>query len=139
MLKKIFIGVAIVLAFVIIIGSVGYLSNKYLDKQSNKTLIKTECAGKISVNHQVVIENDKVTPAITNGKLCDTMTITNKDSKNREMAFGQHSHHVAYDGITEELLAQDKSLTVTFDKTGEYIFHDHYQDEVLGTFVVVNE
>ena len=140
MTKKIFIGLAVVVGVGAIISGVIYVSNKYLDKQTSKSAdITIDCVGKISVNHQVVIKDDAVIPAVTNGKLCDTMTIVNKDDKEREMAFGQHGNHVAYDGITEENLVKDKSLTVTFNKTGEYIFHDHHQDEVKGSFVVVNE
>lgn len=139
MLKKIFIVVIAIIGVGVVIGGVIYLSAKYLDKQTRNTAANVDCIGKTGVNHEVVIENDVVVPKVTNGKLCDTMTITNKDDKEREMAFGQHSNHVAYDGITEQELAKDKSLTVTFNKTGEYIFHDHHQDTVRGTFVVTHE
>lgn len=138
MIKKILIVVVIVFISVGFIGGVVYLSTKYLNNESsNKAAIAVSCEGINRTNHAVIIENNKVIPEVTNGKLCDTMTITNKDDKNRDIAFGQHDQHVAYDGVEEETLAKDKSLTVTLNKAGDYIFHDHDQDEVKGSFMVV--
>lgn len=88
------------------------------------------------VNHKVVIQNDKVSPSSTVGLHCETLTITNQDDIAREVAFGPHEDHVAYDGIREELLTKGQSLTVTLVQTGNFRFHDHEHDEVQGTFVV---
>lgn len=85
---------------------------------------------------KVEIKNDKVTPQTTNGKLCDTLTITNDDNITRIIAFGPHEHHVAYDGVTDRVLHKNESLSITFNQTGSFHFHDHEHDEVQGYFNV---
>ena len=86
--------------------------------------------------HEVVIENGHASPENTYGKLCDKLTIINKDTVTREMAFGPHEHHVAYDGVAERLVAHDQSLTVTLVQTGLFHFHDHIHDDAEGYFSV---
>ena len=88
------------------------------------------------VNHQVAIKNSVATPSNVTGKLCDTLAIKNEDDVTRFMAFGQHDNHQAYDGVSERTLGKDQSLTVTMDKTGEFLFHDHLHNEVQGIFTV---
>jgi hypothetical protein len=56
--------------------------------------------------------------------------------RTREIGFGVHDKHVAYDGISERILNQDESFTITLDKTGRYHWHDHFHDEVEGYFSV---
>lgn len=96
---------------------------------------KDKCAGS-HATHVVQIKDSHVMPAKVNGQFCDKLEIINLDSQSREMAFGRHEQHVAYDGVTERLLAQNQSLTVTLNQKGDFIFHDHFQDEVGGSFSV---
>ncbi len=91
---------------------------------------------RVGVNHSVVINDDKLDQPIIHGVLCDTLTITNQDDRIRLIAFGTHDHHVPYDGVTEQYLTHDQSLTVVFDQPGHFIFHDHLNDAVKGTFYV---
>lgn len=84
----------------------------------------------------VTIRNGAATPDMTTGNLCDTLTITNQDPIDREIAFGPHEDHVPYDGIAERLLEQGQSLTVTLNQVGTFHFHDHIHDEVQGYFTV---
>jgi hypothetical protein len=86
--------------------------------------------------HQVVIQNNKVIPVNTVAPLCDSLTITNLDDKERLVAFGLHEHHVPYDGTTDKILIQGQSLTVTLVQAGHFRFHDHYHGEIQGTFTV---
>jgi plastocyanin len=95
------------------------------------------CA-KAGAGHFVVIHNSQADPAATTGTLCDTLTIINKDPKLRVMAFGPHDHHIAYDGVTEQTLAENQSMTITFNKLGTYTFHDHVDDSSIGTFTVLS-
>jgi plastocyanin len=88
------------------------------------------------IDHKVVIKNGSVVPTHTDGKLCDTMTVTNTDDVLRYVAFGRHDEHQAYDGITEKTIEKDQSFTITMDEAGSYKFHDHLHDEVQGTFTV---
>lgn len=86
--------------------------------------------------HYVVFENNRVTPEQTAARLCDTLTITNKDNRLRLVAFGPHEHHISYDGISEQLLSRGQSLTVTLIKAGTFTFHDHIDDSLRGSFTV---
>jgi hypothetical protein len=86
--------------------------------------------------HVVTIRNNAVIPEHTSAKLCDRLIIKNLDKNSRLIAFGLHEEHVPYDGVSERLLGQNESFTVTLSQTGDFRFHDHLQDEVQGTFTV---
>lgn len=88
------------------------------------------------VVHLVSIRNDTATPQHTQAKLCDALTITNSDNRLLLIAFGPHEHHQPYDGVTERMLTNNQSLTITLNKAGTYTFHDHLQDKVKGVFTV---
>jgi hypothetical protein len=87
-------------------------------------------------NHTIVVKDDKAIPSATEGKRCDTLTVTNLDDESREMAFGLHEKHTPYDGVTEKVLAKGESFTVTLVQTGNFKVHDHEHDEVQATFEV---
>jgi hypothetical protein len=97
---------------------------------------RLKCQKGQQVSHKVVIQNDQVEPKNTSGRLCDTLTITNLDSQDRLMAFGRHENHISYDGVSERIVGQGQSLTVTMVKRGNYLFHDHENEAVRGTFTV---
>ena len=103
--------------------------------KSKSPHLATACTTK-STNHTVTITNSQVIPSHTTAKLCDTLTVTNTDDVLRYIAFGRHDEHQAYDGITEKTLEKGKGFTVTLDEVGDYKFHDHLHDEVIGTFSV---
>lgn len=94
------------------------------------------CNGKPSVLHKVAVRNNMLRPTATYGKLCDQITFTNYDHVTREMAFGPHEEHVAYDGIAEKILNQNQSFTITLNAEGKYYVHDHNHDEAGGYFTV---
>jgi hypothetical protein len=86
--------------------------------------------------HTARIKNDKVVPAHTEARRCDTLTIINLDDRDRIIAFGRHEHHTAYDGVTERYLNQEGKFSVTLIQPGTFRFHDHDDDIVQGTFTV---
>lgn len=88
------------------------------------------------VVHRVIIKEDKLTPATVTAKLCEKLTVINQDYEIREVAFGPHDDHVPYDGVTEKVLRQGQSFTITLNQTGAFRVHDHIHDEVSGMFVV---
>jgi len=87
-------------------------------------------------NHQVIIKNDKATPSNTVAAQCDTLTFIDEDNVVREIAFGEHTHHETYAGVTELLFHKGQSQTVTLSQSGTYKFHDHLHEETAGTFTV---
>jgi plastocyanin len=95
------------------------------------------CESQQKTIYKVVIKNNIAAPSNTTARQCDTLTITNLDSGEREIAFGLHKNHVPYDGIAEKLVGKGQSLTVTLVQTGNFRFHDHIHDEVEGTFTVI--
>ena len=124
-------GAIIICSIVGVIGlSVGTL---VLTKESTGTSL--HCTAK-PVSYAAIIKDGTVTPNTIDAKLCGTLTITNQDAIAREIAFGEHDKHVAYDGIGEKVLNQGQSLTITFNKTGSFHFHDHLHDEVEGFFTI---
>jgi len=86
--------------------------------------------------YQVVIENDHASPEITNAKLCGKLEFINQDNTIREIAFGPHERHVAYDGVAARVLGKGQSFTITLNQIGLFHFHDHIHDEVSGFFNV---
>ena len=112
-----------------------YGANQAYSKLAAKAPKLTTCAHK-GTDHKVIIKNGSVAPAHIDGKLCDTMSVTNTDNVLRYIAFGRHDEHQPYDGITEKTIEKDQGFTVTMDEVGSYKFHDHLHDEVQGTFTV---
>jgi hypothetical protein len=53
------------------------------------------------------------------------------------MAFGEHEHHTAYNGIYETTLKQNEGFKVVLNQTGTFRFHDHFDERVAGSFTVV--
>jgi hypothetical protein len=97
---------------------------------------RARCERGLHDTHRVIIENGAVVPKHTSARHCDTLVITNLDKQQRLMAFGKHDKHISYDGVSEQLVAQEQSLTVRLVSTGTYLFHDHEADETSGTFTV---
>jgi len=95
-----------------------------------------EICPKIGTTHVVTIQNGHASPENTYGKPCDKLEIINGDKVDREMAFGPHEHHQAYDGVVERLLQPGQSLTVTMVQAGLFHFHDHIHDDSEGYFTV---
>jgi cytochrome o ubiquinol oxidase subunit IV len=99
--------------------------------------IKTGACNGQHANHQVILKNDKASPSNIVATQCDTLTFTEEDNVIREIAFGEHTHHDTYAGVTELLLRKGQSQTVTLSQTGTYKFHDHLREETAGIFKVI--
>lgn len=117
----------------VVVGLVG-LAAVILAGTGSKPAVES-CSQK-GTPHKVVISDDKMSPREVTAKRCDTLTIVNSDDITREIGFGDHDHHVAYDGTAQKILRHNESVTITLVKTGHYHFHDHFHDEVEGEFSV---
>lgn len=128
-----------VIVIVLVVGATVYFTAHYLSFQSSKTESEPVAACPVhGQQHVVKIQANKLRPQHTQGRLCDTLTITNEDDVIRLVAFGPHEHHTPYDGVTEKILEQHQSLTIVLNQAGTYGFHDHFHDEVTGSFTVTN-
>lgn len=132
--KKIVLPILLIVLGVVVATVAVAVASKYLDQPTEAS---TACT-RPGHTYRVIIENAAITPEIVDAKRCDTLTITNHDAVTREIGFGQHDHHVAYDGVAEKVLRQNESLTITLIATGDYHYHDHFHDEVAGSFVVTD-
>jgi predicted lipid-binding transport protein (Tim44 family) len=134
--KKLKIMLIIIIAL-LLIGLTIFAAIKFTDHQTGQSHAAACPVG--GTDHTVVIQHDVATPDHVTAPRCDRLTIANDDATSRLVAFGLHEHHTPYDGVTERLLTQGQSLTVTLDQTGNFRFHDHLHDEVQGTFTVVSD
>lgn len=141
-MKKVSV-ILITSGFILAAAGVGYGINRaatsYLASESKPTPTKAatpvSCSGE-HATHTVIIHNEAMDPSHTYAPLCDKLTIINTDAKTRVMAFGVHDKHVAYDGVTETILAPNESVTVTLNQAGTFLFHDHDDETVAGEFTV---
>lgn len=134
---KVLLFIAIILSvtglvIVVVIAS-GVFSNQ---SKHTEVLTNQQCSNGQRTNHTFNIKNNAFTPAVIHAAQCDTLTIVNQDNKERLLAFGQHDQHTPYDGVSERVLHAGESFKVTLVQNGEFIIHDHLQDEVEGTFTV---
>lgn len=134
-LKPILFVVGILIAGSVVYVGVKAFADNYLTQKNEVTTKSVECSIK-GVDYFVTMQNDEMQPKATTAKRCDTLTIKNADAKLRRIGFGVHDHHVAYNGVAQKDLPPGQSFTITLSKTGTYLFHDHFQDEVSGTFTV---
>ena len=126
-----------IVALVLVSAGTVLLATKYLTAQSNAASpANAKCQAGQHNDHLVLIKNNAMVPEHTQASLCDKLTIVNKDSTLRLVAFGPHEHHVAYDGVTERPLEPGESLTIVLIQPGTYGFHDHLEDIAQGTFTV---
>jgi hypothetical protein len=97
---------------------------------------KQRCRDVAVTVHRVTIHSKMVSPTHTEARRCDKLVITNLDTAQRLLAFGKHEDHISYDGVSERVLSQGQSLRVTLITTGTYLFHDHAEDSIKGSFTV---
>jgi plastocyanin len=110
-----------------------YLVNQEAIAQVNGQ--KTGACDELGANHKVTITKGVVNPIHIEAKLCDTLTFIDDDTE-REITFGAHPRHEAYAGEAELTVRKGRGKTITLSESGNYLFHDHYQPDVFGTFKV---
>ncbi len=131
-------GVTLVLCVAIVPLAIWVTHTQTAQTANGEARCDTQAETRAAHVYHVVMQDEKATPQHTLAKLCDKLVITNLDPKERLVAFGPHEHHVSYDGVSERILAQGQSLTITLIQPGTFYFHDHTDDIVNGTFTVAN-
>jgi hypothetical protein len=126
----------ILVAGLAVYWGVHYTADHYLDKRPALEQPLTADCTTPGRTYRATIQNGIIRPQETRARLCDQLVVTNLDKTVREIAFGKHDHHQVYDGTLERTLAQNDSLTIRLNQTGNYRYHDHFHDEVAATFSV---
>jgi plastocyanin len=125
---------------VLALGLFAGLAAPHLFQMSTTASANTPCSTRTvtAQTHNIMIMSGKAEPDTITAKLCDSLTITNMDARAREIAFGPHDSHVAYDGVSEKVLNVGDSMTITLIQAGSFHFHDHLDDSSQGYFAVMN-
>lgn len=93
------------------------------------------CQG-VQTNHKITIRGDTVTPIHLEAQRCDTLTFMNEAGESRKMSFGAHPQDQTYAGDNELEVRKGRSKTITLSEEGTYLFHDHTNSAVAGSFTV---
>ena len=96
----------------------------------------TGACEKLGANHKVIIKENRVIPAHTDARYCDTLSFINEDSTPREIAFGPHPNHDTYAGQSDQIVRKNYAKIITLNQTGTIKFHDHENPLVAGDFTV---
>lgn len=105
---------------------------------------ETGACNEVKQNHKVTISNGQVEPKATYASLCDSLTIINEDSQEREFAFKRdatiHNHGEAsgYGGIDIVLVEKGEPETVTLNEAGDVLLHDKLDSTTFG-YIYVSE
>lgn len=82
------------------------------------------------------IQDNRFQPQTLTVERCDQVKIINLDNRVRDPALGEHDHHLAYPGFTEQELTQNESTTFTAGQSGTFRVHDHNDDTVEATLII---
>lgn len=150
MYNIVFFGMTVITILVVVTGSVwiiDHLDSSMASSDLYKTAVNQEGVYQINgektgacqqplANHKVTIRKGIVTPIHFEAKLCDSLTFLEEDTNGRVITFGAHPRHESYAGMDEIPLHKGRGKTITLSDTGSYLFHDHEDPNVFGTFTV---
>ncbi|OGE87723.1 MAG: hypothetical protein A3J07_03350 [Candidatus Doudnabacteria bacterium RIFCSPLOWO2_02_FULL_49_13] len=97
-----------------------------------------DCLGVVNSQTLTVVMNDgKFDPASLAAAVCDHLVFRNDDSVLRWPAVGPHPTHSSYPGFDAGRgLHQGESFEFVLNRPGQYNFHDHLADEMVGTVII---
>lgn len=85
----------------------------------------------------VSITDQGFTPVTLTVKKGTKVTWTNNGNKPRQVASNPHPDHTELKGLDSKgPIGPESTYSYTFDKPGEYNYHDHFNPTVSGTVVV---
>ncbi len=97
---------------------------------------ETGACNELRNNHIITISGGVTDPSAINAKRCDTLTFINEDDFDHEIGFGVHPDDVSYGGLFEIVLDDGRPETITLNEVGDFVFHDHYDPNITGSFTV---
>lgn len=132
--KLLISGALLAVGVAVVTGTV--MAARFYFGGSDQRSAQSVCLDNSGHERRVAIRDGVVTPAAIMAWRCDRLVITNYDDAKRRLAFGEHDHHVDYDGADGRLLGKDQTLTIVLSEPGEFMFHDHFDEAVHGHFTV---
>ena len=155
------IGILVVLALIILVFAFGYTGNQnnVQEKQESPSVVipivgsgeVEETISGSSSTHDIEITSSGFSPKTLEINAGDTVTWTNKDSRNHWPASASHPTHTVYPGssiskcgISAESetfdacngLSAGESYSFTFNEKGTWKYHDHLSTSRTGTIIV---
>lgn len=97
---------------------------------------KTGACEALGANHQIMVEDDRITPVHTTAHRCDTLTFITGDGKTHHIMFGTLDDPKDYAGEDLLLIRKGRNKTITLTETGAWQFHNHLHPETTGRFSV---
>lgn len=140
----------VVVILIVVGGSIFIMNNLHYNMSpadTSKKLIEKEgiyqitgektgaCQG-VRPNHKITIRDDKVTPIYLEAQRCDTLTFVNEAGEARKLSFGAHPQDQTYAGEDELEVRKGRNKIITLTEEGTYLFHDHTNSVVAGSFSV---
>lgn len=98
---------------------------------------KTGACVNIGTNHQIIIQDGRVSSLRTAAFLCDSLTFINKDAEVHTIMFGSSAHMEDYGGESMLALRPGHPKTITLNQLGSHQFHDHLNSKTVGYFTVI--
>ena len=155
------IGILVVLALIILFFTFGFTGNQnnVQEKQESPSVTipivgsgeVEETIPEISSTHDIEITSSGFSPKTLEINAGDTVTWTNKDSRNHWPASASHPTHTIYPGSSISKcgtsaesetfdacngLSAGESYSFTFNEKGTWKYHDHLSISRTGTIIV---
>src|SRR3989338_4612128 len=144
--NKVIIGV-IVVALLVVTGFV-VKSNKATNAPPAPTMnitsqITSEPTSQATASSQTTQEQNTITldssgfsPKSLTIKAGDKVTWVNKSGADASINSSPHPTHTDYPPLNLDAFSDGRSLSLTFEKSGAYGYHNHLKPSQLGTIVV---
>lgn len=97
---------------------------------------KTGACQTVHTRYKITFTNGIASPQSITTKLCDSLTFINEDNTVREITFGPHPKHESYGGQSEIKVHKGYAKTINLNQSGTYLFHDHLEPTLNGSFIV---
>jgi hypothetical protein len=114
----------------LVLAVVGTLAYMFVDRQQKASLEADVCRAPAR-NHQVTIQGDAFSQKTLAVNLCDTISITNKDTQLYQLNFGTHDQHISYPGFQSLVQAKDETINIDALQQGTFRLHDHIRDKAV--------
>ncbi len=98
-----------------------------------------DCTGVATpATHEIVMEHNAFIPSELTVKACDILRFVNHDEALHEPAAGPHPTHASYPELdAKRPLQKGEMFEVVLNRPGTFSFHDHLNEEMVGTLIIL--